>query len=396
VNVGYYFHPQVVFDDDGSVRTEAHWGYFVRALAREAGTVTFYGHPGEFSGTETLPLRPEDNVRAVSLGARRQQPKMLVRPGPNLEAFDPAGDKLDVMLVRCPTPMLWGFARKCRRAGVPMVGLVVADLAANWRPTAAFPWWRNRLIKLNVMTAARVQRFVGKRHLMLAISDAVVSAPGYTRTAIVPTTSLSEADLTGPSQRTRAFPTTGRIRLLFTGRLVEEKGLLQFGEALADLVRRGHDVELELVGASYGDSTIDTMLEQATRDGVADRIIVSGFLEAGPALLAAYERADIYVLPTHGEGSVTRTIKEAFASGVPVVTTTIRSHLEFLRDGDQAVLVEPRSANALADGIERVIRDAALRDTIARNGFEWVKDYTNERSAAIVTEHLRNEIARAR
>jgi glycosyltransferase involved in cell wall biosynthesis len=138
------------------------------------------------------------------------------------------------------------------------------------------------------------------------------------------------------------------------------------------------------------------MLEQATRDGVADRIIVSGFLEAGPALLAAYERADIYVLPTHGEGSVTRTIKEAFASGVPVVTTTIRSHLEFLRDGDQAVLVEPRSANALADGIERVIRDAALRDTIARNGFEWVKDYTNERSAAIVTEHLRNEIAQAR
>lgn len=393
MNVGYYFHPEVVFDDDGSARTEAHWGYFVRALAREAGQVTFYGHPAEFTGKETLPLRAVDNVRSISLGRRRQQPKMLVRPGPNLEAFDPSADGLDVMLVRCPTPMLWGFARKCRKAGVPMVGLVVADLAANWRPTAAYPWWRNRLIKLNVMTAAYVQRRVGARHLMLAISDAVVSAKGYDRTAIVPTTSLSEADLTGPDKRTRAYPASGRVRLLFTGRLVEEKGLFQLVDALTDLVGRGHDLELELVGATY-DSTPDTLLATARANGIEDRVLMTGFLEAGPALLAAYERADIYVLPTHGEGSVTRTVKEAFASGIPVVTTSIRSHMEFLRDGEQAVLVEPHSAESLANGIERLLTDASLRERVARNAFEWVKDYTNERSAALVVAHLRDELAR--
>lgn len=394
MNVGYYFHPEVVFEENGNVRTEAHWGYFVRALAREAGQVTFYGHPAEFSGTETLPLRPADKVRAVSIGRRRPQPRMLLRPGRNLKAFDPAADRIDVMLVRCPTPLLWGFAWRCRRAGVPLVGLVVADLAANWRPTATFPWWKNRLIKLNVMSAAFVQRIVGRGHLMLAISEAVVDSKHYKRTFVVPTTSLSESDLTGPSARRRPFPTAGRTRLLFTGRVVEEKGLFELGDALAELVRRGHDVELELVGATYGHSTLESVLNRARDAGIADRIVVSGFLEAGAALLAAYERADIYVLPTHGEGSVSRTIKEAFATGIPVVTTKIRAHEEFLKNGVHAVLVDPRSASALADGIETLLRNATLREGMARTAFDWVKDYTNERSAAIVAEHLRNELNR--
>jgi glycosyltransferase involved in cell wall biosynthesis len=232
---------------------------------------------------------------------------------------------------------------------------------------------------------------------MLAISRSVVRASAYRRTAIVPTTSLSTADLTGPAGRSRPFPAGGaRIRLLFTGRLVEEKGLLELGEALASLVAAGHNVEVEIVGAAYGDTTIDLMLSRAQAAGVADRIIVSGFLEAGPDLLAAYDRADIYVLPTYGEGAVSRTVKEAFARGLPVVTTAIPQHVEFLDDGVQAVLVQPQSAPALADGISRVISDASLRGAMADRAFAFVQDYTNERSAELVAEHIRAEIARHR
>ena len=76
------------------------------------------------------------------------------------------------------------------------------------------------------------------------------------------------------------------------------------------------------------------------------------------------------------------------------VTTSIRSHMEFLRDGEQAVLVEPHSASSLAHGIERLLTDASLRERVARNAFEWDKDYTNERSAALVVSNLRDELAR--
>lgn len=394
MNVGYYFHPQAVFDADGSAKTEAHWGYFIRALAGEVGSVTFYAHAGPFSGTETLPLRAEDSIRCVDLGPRRQRPLMYLWPRPNMRAFKPKADGLDAMVVRAPTSLLPAFARRCRRAGIPVIPLLVDD-TSNWRDTAIFPGWRNRLIRLWLWWQQKAQDRVASKTLTLAISRSIVRGASYKRTAIVPTTSLSRADLTGPAGRTRAWPTKGeRIRLLFTGRLAEEKGLLELGEALTMLVADGHNVEIEFVGGTYGDSTIDTVLAKAEADGVRDRIIVSGFLEAGPALLAAYARADVYVLPTYGEGSVTRTIKEAFATGVPVVSTTIRENTEFLTDGEHAVLVPMRSAAELAKGIERVIGDAALRTRMTAAGFEWVQGYTNERSGELVAGHVRDEIAR--
>lgn len=394
MNIGYYFHPRAVFEDGGIAKTEAHWGYFIRALAAEAGQVTFYAHRGEFSGTETCALGPEHNIRTVDIGPRRRRPIMYLFPGPNMRKFKPKADGLDAMLVRAPTSLLPAFARRARRAGIPVIALLVDD-TSNWLPTAHFPWWRNRLIQLWLWWQQKAQDRVARGSLMLAISKSIVRGAAYKRTAIVPTTSLSRADLIGPEGHTRAWPKDGeRIRLLFTGRLYEEKGLLELEEALTTLVARGHNIEVDLVGADYGDTTIDRVLENAERDGVRDRINVRGFLEAGPELWAAYDNADLYVLPTYGEGSVPRTIKEAFARGLPVVSTTIREITEFVRDGEAAVLVPMRDAAALADGIERAIKDPSLRARIAAAGFEWVQDYTNERSGELVYGHVRDEVER--
>jgi glycosyltransferase involved in cell wall biosynthesis len=160
------------------------------------------------------------------------------------------------------------------------------------------------------------------------------------------------------------------------------------------LVRDNVNVELEMFGPLYDDPTVDHVLEYAKKLGLGERVTYGGFLEAGPELLAAYNNHDIYVLPTHGEGSVTRTIKEAFATGLPVVATTIREITEFLEDGKHAVLVPMKDPAALAAGLRRVIDDPALRAQIADAGFEWVQDYTNEASAAIIAGHVRDEIAR--
>ena len=81
MNVGYYFHPPVVFGADGSTcRTEAHWALFVRALAAEVGEVTFYAHPSTDSGVETMELGPDWNVRCVDIGPRRRRPLMFLFP----------------------------------------------------------------------------------------------------------------------------------------------------------------------------------------------------------------------------------------------------------------------------------------------------------------------------
>lgn len=394
MNVGYYFHPQAIFEPDGTARTEAHWGRFIRALAAECGQVTYYAHSGEGHGIENFPLGPEWKVRCVDLGPRHAYPRMYLTPWRALKNFNPKADGLDAMIVRGPTALLPAISHRCDRAGVPFLGLIVDD-TSNWDGRTGYPLWRRTLVKSWLRWQERVHARVGRKHLFMAIAASNVRDPRYRRTAIVPTTSLVQADLTGPAQRTRPFPKPGeRIRLLYTGRIASEKGLFELLDAMVLLIERGHNVELQMYGALYTDPTLDAMTARAAALGIGDRLAYGGFLEAGAPLQAAYKDADIYVLPTHGEGSVTRTIKESFAAGLPVVTTTIRENTQFLTDGEHAVLVPVEDPAALADGIARVIEDSELRARIADNGFTWVGYYTNENSSAIVGGHVRDEIAR--
>ena len=54
--------------------------------------------------------------------------------------------------------------------------------------------------------------------------------------------------------------------------------------------------------------------------------------------------------------------------------------------GDAAVLVDPYSAEAIADGISSVLRSAHLRDDLRKRGFARVKEYSWARSTARVRE----------
>ena len=394
LNVGYYFHPQAVFGPNGTAKTEAHWGLFIRALAAELGQVTYYAHCGEGNGIENFELGPADHIRCVNLGPRHRRPLMFLFPWLCLRNFKPKADGLDAMIVRGPTALLPAISRKARRQGVVFLALLVDD-TSNWKGKTGYPKWREKAIRLWLKIQAGAIARVGRKSLTMAISQSIVRDPRFRRTALVKTTSLSRADLTGPEGRTRAWPKQGApIRLLYTGRIALEKGLLELCDAMETLVADGYNVVLELVGPLYDDPTLHLLQDRAAKAGLTDRMTFSGFLEAGPELLAAYQRSDVFVLATWGEGSVTRTIKEAFATGLPVVTTTVREIAEFLTDGEHAVLVPDHDAPALAKGIARMIDDPELRATVVKNGFEFVQEFTNERSAEIVAGHVRDEIRR--
>lgn len=77
---------------------------------------------------------------------------------------------------------------------------------------------------------------------------------------------------------------------------------------------------------------------------------------------------------------------EYMASKTPIVATDLPSTGEILRDGENAVLVEPDDPKALAEGIERTLSDAELAARIGRQAREDVRQYTwGERAANIMT-----------
>ena len=94
-------------------------------------------------------------------------------------------------------------------------------------------------------------------------------------------------------------------------------------------------------------------------------------------LAALYRLATVFVFPSLYEGFGLPPL-EAMASGTPVVASNTSSLPEVL--GDAAVLVDPYSAQAIANGIQQVLADPGLRATLRARGLERARVFSWETS----------------
>jgi glycosyltransferase involved in cell wall biosynthesis len=152
-------------------------------------------------------------------------------------------------------------------------------------------------------------------------------------------------------------------RLLFVGRVVEQKGLVHLFEALDRLRERYPDLRLTVVG----DGPDRASLERRARSmGLTNRVdFVGAKSQAEVAALLA--EADIFVLPSYAEG-VPVVVMEALGSGVPVVASFVGGMAELVEDGVNGYLVRPADADQLAERIGRLAGDAALRAAFGSAG----------------------------
>lgn len=91
-----------------------------------------------------------------------------------------------------------------------------------------------------------------------------------------------------------------------------------------------------------------------------------------------YSRARLLVFPSLFEGFGIPLL-EAMAVGCPVVAADATSIPEVL--GNAGVLFDPKSPLAIADAIERVWRDASLRQEMVASGKQRAKSFSSARSA---------------
>ncbi len=86
---------------------------------------------------------------------------------------------------------------------------------------------------------------------------------------------------------------------------------------------------------------------------------------------AVFHAAHIACLPSYREG-LPKSLLEAAACGLPIVTTDVPGCREIVRDGDNGFLVPARDAQALAMALRSLIDDAALRAEMGRRSREIV------------------------
>ena len=155
-------------------------------------------------------------------------------------------------------------------------------------------------------------------------------------------------------------------RVLFVGTADLRKGIHYLAAAAEKLAAKNIHCEFRVAGnvppqiARRPDCRLLNFLGRVPRERIAEEYLL----------------ADVFVLPSLAEGSAEATY-EALASGLPVITT--RAAGSVVRDGIEGRIVPERDASALADAIEELVGNRALRDQMALAARERARDYTWEK-----------------
>jgi glycosyltransferase involved in cell wall biosynthesis len=175
--------------------------------------------------------------------------------------------------------------------------------------------------------------------------------------------------------------------VLFVGRLMANKGPHIMLEALSLL----HDEGVAFRALFIGDGPLRPALERQSRvAGLDDRVIFAGHVDDPANLMRT---AHVFVRPSLTEG-MPLTVLEAMASRICVVASDIPGNRDLIQDGENGLLVGPKSASRLAQALRHVLQDADLRRRLARAGYQtallhsW--DDTADRTASVLVSSAEN------
>ncbi len=174
--------------------------------------------------------------------------------------------------------------------------------------------------------------------------------------------------------------------LMTLGRLAGEdrrKGFDEVLEALPAILRRHGDVKYLIAGEGEDRPRLE---EKARALGLADRVVFAGRI-AEDEKVDHYNLADVYVMPSSGEGFGIVLI-EAAACGVPVIGSKTDGAREALLDGRLGALVDP----ARPDELVRAVCDLLDRP-LPRARNPLIETFGADRFRARVADWLNAELA---
>lgn len=168
----------------------------------------------------------------------------------------------------------------------------------------------------------------------------------------------------------------GRKLLLCISRIDYQKNQKMLIPFLRQLISRGENAHLLLVGPVTAAWYADELLKEARRLRVDDRLtLVPGLSPDDPRLVGALKSADFFILPSLHEpfGIV---VLEAWAAGIPVLAANVGGLRKLIQDGYTGLHFLPQVPETLMNAYDRISADPALRDSLVRWGRQEVECYS--------------------
>lgn len=165
-------------------------------------------------------------------------------------------------------------------------------------------------------------------------------------------------------------------------RLDPVKGISYLVDAFAQISRRLPELKLVIIGRG----TLDNSLKRQVQEkGVKERVTFTGFRTDIDDCLVAF---DIFTLPSLAEYH-SFALLEAMRVGRAIIATDVGGNTESVRHEEHALIVPPRDTKSLAHAIERLSRDAALRQALGLAAQERFKqNFTVDRMVSRTADWL--------
>ena len=266
--------------------------------------------------------------------------------------------------------------------GIPKstrVVVTVHDLAFEYYPET-FPWadrWRHKLylryalrradhvIAITESTKRDILRLVPTRDP----ETITVVYHGFDASRFTPIANSHDAEVL------KKYNLESGSYVLYVGALQPRKNLVRLLQAFALAKREIPDMKLVLVGArAWAWQSIEVAIDHHL---FREDIIVTGAVSAED-LPSWYRGARVFVYPSLYEG-FGMPLLEAFASGVPVLTTNNSSLPEV--GGDAPRYADAKDVEAMAKELVILWRDEAIRKDHIERGLQRAKDFSWDRSA---------------
>jgi glycosyltransferase involved in cell wall biosynthesis len=294
----------------------------------------------------------------------------------NIESFAP-----DIIHLSAPDLLGHQAQKLGRRLGVPVVASL-HTLFESYLDYYALGW-------LRPMLEAQLRAFYRDCDFVLAPSEALaerMEAEGL-RGRVRLWTRGVDGELFNPARRDLGWRRAhgfadGDTVDTFFGRLVMEKGLGVFADALEKAQTARPDVKVMVIG----DGPARAWLEERSPTAV-----FTGFL-TGAELARALACADVMLNPSKTEtfGNVTL---EAMAAGLPVVGADAPYHLALLQEGKTGLLVPATDVDAYVRGVLSLAADAERRLAMGRAAREASGQYQWSQILAGVAQVYREALA---
>jgi glycogen synthase len=248
--------------------------------------------------------------------------------------------------------------------------VVIAAHGVNWFLLSLFPFLGIRVIPavhntlwLDSVEPRRSEKILLRlaRPLFASRSLAILSHPGTCERQVT-ALSLGRPRTVHrfiPVYRQEAFgglPERGEarppFRVLFVGRIEEEKGVFDLLEIARQLGREGRpDIEFDVVGTG---SALDRLRKSTHEAGVAANVRCHGQLVGAP-LTGMFGQSHAVIVPTKISEGFNAVVAEAVLSGRPVITSPLCPAIDLVRD---AILeVPPGDVSAYKDAVVRMADD---------------------------------------